>query len=232
MTEGTEARLYLRRHHAGVLSTLSKRLGGYPFGSITPFVLDAAARPVVLVSRLAEHTKNMEADPRASLFVHDAAPDVQTGARLTLVGDAERVADADLIRARYLRYFPDGERLLSLGDFSFFALTPVFIRHIGGFGAIRSISPQSYAPPESQLAEAEGDIVAHMNADHADALRRYCEHTHGVSYGTPQMIGIDCDGFDVLAGERVLRFEFDEPVTNPGKAREAFVRLSEKARRA
>jgi len=104
MTEGTEARLYLRRHRAGVLSTLSKRLGGYPFGSITPFVLDAAARPVVLVSRLAEHTKNMEADPRASLFVHDAAPDVQTGARLTLVGDAERVADADLIRARYLRY--------------------------------------------------------------------------------------------------------------------------------
>jgi putative heme iron utilization protein len=230
MTEGTEARLFLRRHHAGVLSTLSKRLGGYPFGSITPFVLDAAARPVILVSRLAEHTKNMEADPRVSLFVHEDAKDVQTAARLTLVADAERVGNVETVRARYLRYFPDGERLLSLGDFSFFALAPVFIRHIGGFGAIRSISPQSYAPPESRLAEAEGEIVAHMNADHAPALGRYCAHAYGVAPEAPHMIGIDCDGFDVRAGDRVLRFEFDEPVTDPGKAREAFARLSERAR--
>ena len=232
MTEGTEARQYLRRHQAGVLSTLSRRLGGYPFGSITPFMLDGAARPVILVSRLAEHTKNMEADPRVSLFVHDHAQDVQTGARLTLVADAERVADPATVRARYLRFFPDGERLLALGDFSFYALSPVFVRHIGGFGAIRSISPQSYAPPESRLAEAEDEIVSHMNADHADALVGYCMHAHGVAVEAASMIGIDCDGFDVRADDRVLRFDFDGPVTNPGKAREAFVRLSEKARGA
>jgi hypothetical protein len=231
VTEGAEARRYVRRHQAGVLATLSERLAGYPFGSIAPFVLDAAARPVILVSRLAEHTRNMEADARASLFVHDGTPDVQTGARLTLVADAERLSDAQAIRARYLRYFPEGARLLALGDFSFFALSPVFVRHIGGFGAIRSISPQSYAPPAGTLAAAEDEIVAHMNADHTAALRLYCMHVHRTA-ADPEMIGIDCDGFDVRAGGRVLRFDFEAPVTNPGKAREALARLSEQARGA
>ena len=230
MNEGIEARRFLRRHHAGVLSTLSRRLGGYPFGSITPFVLDAAARPVILISRLAEHTKNIEADPRTSLFVHDDAVDVQTGARVTLVADAAHIDAPDMIRARYLRYFPDAARLIALGDFSFYALSPVFVRHIGGFGAIRSVSPKSYAPPEHRLAEVEDEIVAHMNADHHDSLALYCRHAHGVAAATTEMLGVDCDGFDVRADGRILRLEFDEPATNPGKVREGFVRLAEKAR--
>ncbi|MCX7892401.1 MAG: DUF2470 domain-containing protein [Burkholderiales bacterium] len=229
MDEGTQARRYLRRHRAGVLATLSRRLGGYPFGSIVPFVLDAGARPVFLASRLAEHTKNLAADPRASLFVHDPGEDVQTGARLTLVGDATPLEDPGPVRARYLRYFPDGERLLALGDFSFFAIAPVFVRHIGGFGAIRSISPASYAPPEHRLAEVEDGIVAHMNADHAEALARYCRRVHGLAPAVAQMLGIDCDGFDVRADGRILRFDFDAPVTSAGEAREALVRLAKEA---
>jgi putative heme iron utilization protein len=226
MSEGTEARRYLRRHHAGVLATLSKRLGGYPFGSVVPFVLDHAAQPVVLVSRLAEHTKNMAADPRASLLVHDAAEDVQTAARLTIVGDAEPVAESGLIAARYLRYFPDARGLLDLGDFSFWRLRPAFVRHIAGFGAIRSITPQNFAPPDNRLGEAEDEIVAHMNADHADALRAYCRRAHGVDPAEVTLAGIDCDGLDVRADGSLLRIEFDTPVTNAGKAREALVALA------
>lgn len=226
MSEGAEARRYLRRHHAGVLATLSKRLGGYPFGSVVPFVVDHAAQPVVLVSRLAEHTKNMVADPRASLLVHDAAQDVQTAARLTLVGDAEQVAEPESIARRYLRYFPDAQKLLDLGDFSFWRLRAVFVRHIAGFGAIRSITPQSFAPPENRLAEAEDEIVAHMNADHAGTLRTYCRHAHGIEPGEVTLAGIDCDGLDVRADGSLLRIEFDVPVTNAGKAREALVALA------
>jgi len=161
MSEGTEARRYLRRHHAGVLATLSKRLGGYPFGSVVPFVLDHDAQPVVLVSRLAEHTKNMTADSRVSLLVHDAADDVQTAARLTLVGDAAPVAEPATVAVRYLRRFPDAQGLLDLGDFTFWRLRTTFVRHIAGFGAIRSITPESFAPPENRLADAEDEIVAH-----------------------------------------------------------------------
>ena len=230
MSEGSEARRFLRRHHAGVLATLSKRLGGYPFGSVVPFVLDHDARPTILVSRLAEHTKNLAADPRASLLVQDAAEDVQNAARLTLVGDAEAVADASAIAARYLRYFPDAQALLDLGDFSFWRLCAVFVRHIAGFGAIRSITPQSFAPPENRLAEAEDEIVAHMNADHADALRAYCRHATGVAPSTAVLVGIDCDGIDVRADATMRRIEFDEPVTNAGKAREALSALARQAR--
>jgi putative heme iron utilization protein len=226
MSEGTEARRYLRRHHAGVLATLSKRLGGYPFGSVVPFVLDHAAQPVMLVSRLAEHTKNMAADPRASLLVHDPAEDVQSAPRLTLVGDAEPVADPAAIAARYLRYFPDARALLDLGDFSFWRLRPLFVRHIAGFGAIRSITPQGFAPPENRLAEAEDGIVAHMNADHGGALRAYCHRAHAVEPVEAALAGVDCDGLDVRADGRLLRIEFDVPVTNVGTAREALVALA------
>jgi hypothetical protein len=230
MTEGTEARRYLRRHHAGVLATLSKRLGGYPFGSVVPFVLDHDAQPVVLVSRLAEHTKNMAVDPRASLLVHDAAADVQTAARLTLVGDAEPAPDPAAIAARYLRRFPDAQALLDLGDFGFWRLRTKFVRHIAGFGAIRSITPESFAPPQNRLAEAEAEIVAHMNADHADALRAYCGQVTGVEPASATLVGIDCDGLDVRADAAVVRIEFEDPVTNAGKAREALAALARRAR--
>jgi putative heme iron utilization protein len=230
MTEGTEARRYLRRHHAGVLATLSKRLGGYPFGSVVPFVLDHDAQPILLVSRLAEHTKNMAADPRASLLVHDSADDVQTAARLTLVGDAERVPDPAAVAARYLRRFPDAQALLDLGDFEFWRLRATFVRHIAGFGAIRSITPASFAPPENRLAEAEDEIIAHMNANHADALRAYCRRATGVTPSSAMLVGIDCDGLDVRADTTVVRIEFDAPVTNAGKAREALAALARGAR--
>lgn len=226
MSEGTEARRYLRRHQAGVLATLSKRLGGYPFGSVVPFILDHRAQPVVLVSRLAEHTKNMAADPRASLLVHDAAEDVQTAARLTLVGDAEPIADPAAIAARYLRRFPDAQGLLDLGDFTFWRLRTKFVRHIAGFGAIGSITPESFAPPENRLAEAEDEIVAHMNADHGDALRAYCRHAGVVEPSSATLVGIDCDGIDVRADGALVRIEFDAPVTNAGKAREALAALA------
>ena len=230
MSEGTEARRYLLRHHAGVLATLSKRLGGYPFGSVVPFILDHDAQPVVLVSRLAEHTKNMAADPRASLLVHDVAEDVQTAARLTLVGDAAPVPEPATVAARYLRRFPDAQGLLDLGDFTFWRLRAVFVRHVAGFGAIRSITPQSFAPPENRLAEVEDEIVAHMNVDHGGTLRGYCHHATGVEPSSAVLIGIDCDGLDVRADGALIRIEFDTPVTNAGKAREVLAELARRTR--
>ena len=101
-----DARRLLRRQQHGVLSTLSKKLDGYPFGSVTPFVLDHQARPVILISTLAEHTKNIAADPRVSLLAHDSSADIQANARVTVVGHCARMEDQTALRARYLRYFP------------------------------------------------------------------------------------------------------------------------------
>ena len=230
MTNGRDARRYLRAHRSGALSTLSLKLGGYPFGSIVPFALDCDARPVILISALAAHTRNLAADPRASLLVHDYADDVQAGTRLTLAGDAAPLTDDAEARARYLRQFPTAQQLLALGDFSFWAVAPKRLLFIRGFGRIDWIDAADFAPPANSLAAAEAEIVAHMNADHTVALADYCQHYHGVTPVAVEMTGIDCDGFDVRADGRLLRLEFPEAVTNAGKAREALVAMARAAR--
>jgi putative heme iron utilization protein len=231
MSAGREARLYLRRRHYGVLSTLSRKFAGYPFGSVVPYVLDHAARPVILISRLAEHTKNIDADPRVSLLVSDPSDDVQAGARLTLIGDAVRDG-GEIGLARHLNYSPGSERLIALGDFTFYVISPRALRFIGGFGDIHWISAESYSPPPNALAAAEDAIVTHMNAEHAHTLRDCCRFYYQRNADTAVMIGIDCDGFDVRADGAILRFEFDDAVTDAPRARKALIGMAEKARAA
>jgi hypothetical protein len=233
MSAGAAARAYLRRHRSGALSTISKKLGGHPFGSVVPYVLDHEARPVILISLLAEHTRNIEGDARVSLLVNDPAGDIQSGARLTLVGDAAR-ADGNLeaLQARYLNYFPDAARLFALGDFALYQIRPLQLRWIGGFGDIQWIPAEAYAPPANRLADEEQDILAHMNADHAHNLRDYCRHFHGRTAVEAHMAGIDCDGFDVRADGELVRFEFEHPVTDAASAREALVAMARQARPA
>ena len=231
MSAGDDARRYLRRFRHGVLSTLSKKFAGYPFGSVVPCVTDHAARPVILISGLAEHTKNIAADARVSLLVRDADSDPQEGARLTLIGDARPAgADGSALQTRYLRFFPAAERLLALGDFAFFHVEPMTLRYIGGFGAIHWITAASYAPPANTLGAIEDDIIAHMNADHALALRDYCRHAGRQEPASISMVGIDCDGFDVRADADLLRFDFAQPVVDALTARAALAALAVQAR--
>lgn len=230
MNEGAAARRYLRSRHHGVLATISKKLGGYPFGSLVPFVLDPAAHPVILVSRLAEHTRNIDADSRVSLLVHDLTADIQAAARLTLIGDAARIADPGTTQTRYLNYFPDARRLLALGDFSFYRIQPSMLRFIGGFGAIQWIPAASYTPPPDQLAAQEPALVTDINTSHLHNLRDFCRHYHQVCAREVAMAGIDCDGFDVRADGELLRLGFEKPVTNAADARRALVAMAKQAR--
>jgi len=232
VTPGTKARRYLRAQHEGVLSTLSERLVGHPFGSMLPFVLDHAARPIILVSRLAEHTRNMAADPRVSLIAHDRVEDVQAGARVTLVGEAKVVEAAEIpaTQARYLAYFPDAARLLSLGDFSFISIYTRTLRYIAGFGDIRWITEADYTPPYSEMALSEASIVAHMNADHAESLKGYCRHFLSQSPAEVLMVGIDCDGFDLRVDGSLARFDFPKPVADASEVREALAVMARTAR--
>jgi putative heme iron utilization protein len=230
MSVGDDARRYLRAHTLGVLSTHSASVSGYPFGSVVPFVTDHAARPVILISALAEHTRSLLRDPRASLVVHDFSVADAAGPRLTLVGDASPCPDA-AGGARYVRFFPEATRLLELGGFSFWQLEPVKALFIRGFGNIDWLPGEALSPPSHALGEAEAEIVAHMNEHHASALADYCRYVHDMHTSTPRMIGIDCDGFDVRAGERVLRFAFESVVCNAADARQALVKLAQQARR-
>jgi putative heme iron utilization protein len=227
---GAEARSFVRGQHSGVLSTLSRRLEGYPFGSVAPFVVDHAGRPVVLISDLAEHTKNIVADPRVSLIVQPYSPDMQVNGRVTVIGRAVRLPEKDILGPRYLRFHPQAESYFAMHDFQFYRIEPVRVRYIGGFGRIHWVEPESYLIAEGPLAEQEGDILAHMNADHGDNLRAYCRHVHGVDAAAASMLGIDPDGFDVRADSGDLRFAFATPVHNAQEARQALVALAQAAR--
>lgn len=228
---GDDARRFTRGQQAGVLSTLSQRVEGFPFGSVAPFVLDHAGCPVILISTLAEHTKNLDADPRCSLIVQPFSPDMQTVGRVTILGQAQRLPDKDALGPRYLRYHPQAEAYFAMHDFHFYRITPVRVRWIGGFGKIHWVEPANYLLEETPLAAAETGIVTHMNADHADNLRAYCQHVHGVNTAAASMLGIDPDGFDLRTQEgATLRFGFDTQVCSAEAARHALVALAQAAR--
>lgn len=226
MSLAEQACRFLRSTRNGILATHSARLAGYPFGSVTPFVLDHAGNPIILISTLAEHTKNIAADPRVSLLAFEHADDMQAAARLTLVGDAALMDKDDaLLRARYLRYLPQAEQYFDTHDFLFHRIVIQQARFIGGFGKIAWIPAADLLPPANRLAEQESAILAHMNTDHSDSLRTYCLKLHGVEPLEVTMIGIDVFGFDVAADGRTLRFDFAAPVTDAQSARTALVGL-------
>lgn len=227
---GIEARRFSRGQHSAVLSTISKRLEGFPFGSVAPFILDHAGCPVILISDIAEHTRNIVADPRVSLIVQPYATDMQVTGRVTLIGRAEQVAGKDALGPRYLRFHPQAQNYFAMHDFQFYRITPVKIRYIGGFGRIHWIAPEAYLFADTALAEQESGIVEHMNRDHGDNLRACCRHVHGVETAAAAMLGIDPDGFDVRTDSGVLRFTFYEPVTDAQSARQALVALAQAAR--
>lgn len=227
MIHSEEACRFLRTSRNAILSTHSARLKGYPFGSVTPFVLDHDGKPVILISTLAEHTKNIAADPRVSLLVFSASDDMQAAGRLTLVGDAELAPKDDAqLRARYLRYFPQAAQYFDTHDFLFHRITIKQARYIGGFGKIAWIPAAALQPPANQLGEQETAILDHMNADHADSLRAYCRHVHGIAPADASMIGIDAFGFDVLADGKEWRFDFTAPITDAQSARAELVAMS------
>jgi putative heme iron utilization protein len=229
MSRAREAREAVRTHRSGVLSTHSLKFPGYPYGSALPHVADAAGRPVVLISHLAEHTHNIEADPRVSYIVCGSGPDLQAQPRVTLLGQAQP-SDEAALAARYLRFYPDHQQYLDIGGFRFYVIEPVQVRYIQGFGGLHWLAGSGYADTALGIAGAEADILGHMNQDHRDALRDYCRHVHAVDCAAPEMVGIDCDGFDVRVDGRLLRFSFEQPVASPGAARNALVALAQRAR--
>ena len=123
MSLASEARQFLRATRSGVLSTFSSKFAGYPFGSVAPFVLDHSGQPIVLISTIAEHTKNIIANPKISLLVFDGTEDLQASARLTLIGEAKQIdKDDENLRARYLRYFPQAAGYFDMHDFNFYRI--------------------------------------------------------------------------------------------------------------
>lgn len=195
------ARQLLRAHRYGALCTLSKKFDGYPFGSITPYLVDHDGSLLILISTLAEHTKNIRNDPRVSLITHNQEdPHIQTQGRITVVGTASLVTEREQAGRRYLRYFPEAQTYFAMHDFSFYRIVPLALRYIGGFGDIHWIKAEKYQTPPGTLAAKEEELLHKVNAKRSAA--------QGL------VIGIDCDGFDVRLNERTERRDFPALATD------------------
>ena len=222
-------KLYLNQM-VGVLSTHSFDVTGYPFGSIVPYTYDRFYRPVVLISRLAQHTKNIQIDPKISLFISDVESvgfdDVQTCSRLTILADAEKVSDQETID-RFCRFYPDAEMYHRDLDFDFYRLVPKKTRFIGGFGKIHWVDNDKLFTQSPFSEEQERDIIEHINADHAETLPVYCQKA-GVSIPDGvllEMVGVDADGFHIRVGRKLIRISFERTLNTPMDARQAFIEL-------
>ena len=225
------ARLLLLKEYRGVLSTHSLSMTGFPFGSAVPYCLDERGYPLLLISRIAQHTRNLNADPRCSLLVAERdATDVQASGRLTLLAEAQALSEPQAIESaarRYYRYFPEARDYHRAHDFDFWVLQPVRWRYIGGFGAIHWLDSVALANPfAKEGGEAEARMVDHMNADHAKAIAHYVEQADLPRAVAAELVGIDSEGFHLRIGQALHWLAFPDTCETAGAVRQALVAMA------
>lgn len=193
----------IHRAPFGVLATHSRIAEGFPFATALPFAPDEAHRPWLLISGLAEHTRNLLADPRASLLVLDSPEgDVLTGARATLVGRVLPAEPTPAQAARYLRYHPQAADYLTLGDFRWFRMEVERVRAIAGFGVMGWVGAETLGAVAVLAADDEATVLATAPAVAADA----------------ELLGVDRFGADLRRGGRRLRLAFAGAPVAPEQA--------------
>lgn len=215
---------------------------GWPYPSLVQVALDLDGTPLLLLSTLADHTRNIAADPRVGLLFDGTAGLAQplAGARVSVLGRAER-SDDPRHRARFLARHPGAAVYAGFGDFGVYKVSVERAHLVAGFGRIHWLDRAEVLPygVPAALAEAEGDILAHMNADHADAVQLCAtvlagvpkRTTPGGSAGEPWiMTGIDPDGCDLRCGGTIARVDFDQRVNDPVDARVMLAGLARRAR--
>jgi len=226
----TACRLLLRATDRAVLSTILTETGE-PYASLVLLAVCPAGAPLLLLSDLAEHTKNLKADPRASLLIDGTAglDDPLTGARASIQGRIEAIDDP-LLRTRYIRRHPSARRYAGFADFKLYRMTPDRAHLVAGFGRIHWTGTPSYSGETQTLAEAEAEILAHMNSDHLDAIALYANRLLGLPGIGWFLTGVDPEGCDLRRGGSVARLNFEAPASDAEAVRLELVKLVKRAR--
>lgn len=233
------ARSLLRAIRSGTLGTIDRN-GGYPFASLVNVATDVDGSPFILVSKLATHTANLETDSRASLLLADTGKgDALAHPRLTVLGDFETVApdsaDVARLRRRFLARHPKSQLYADFPDFRFWRMAVVSAHLNGGFARAADLARGDILTDVTgaeALIEAEEGAIAHMNSDHAEAVRLYATKLLGAPDGDWRCAGCDPDGLDLQLGNAGLRLPFPQRVTTAGELRKVLVQLAQQARAA
>lgn len=227
------ARHVLRSASTGSLGTLDAE--GAPFASLVTVATTPAGAPLLLLSDLALHTRNLKRDPRVSLLLvgpGGEGGDPLAGARLTLTGRIAR-DDDPVHRRRFVARHAEASGYAEFADFALYRLDVARAHLVAGFGRIVGLGPDEILADMAglaALADAEAGAVEHMNADHRDALRLYATALLGLPDGDWTTTGADAHGLDLRAGPLRGRLAFPEPLATPGDLRRVLVDLAKLAR--
>ena len=212
---------------------------GDPYCSLVNIASHPDGAPILLISRLALHTKNILGDPRVSLMLDErAAGDPLEGSRIMLAGLMEQAPGQDaeaLWRRRYLNAHPSAEAFVNFKDFSLFRINPSGAHLVAGFGRIVDLSPEQFLTDlgdAAALLEAEQGAVEHMNEDHREAMNLYATRLLGAEPADWRCTGCDPDGMDMQAGHATLRLDFPRRIVTPAALRQVLKELAGQARTA
>lgn len=232
---GRLARGLLRRSRQGALATLMTGSGD-PYCSLVNVASAPDGAPILLISRLALHTRNVLADPRVSLMLDERRPgDPLEGARI-MVGGVAEAADSpalEIWRRRYLAAHPSAEAFVGFKDFSFFGIRITTVHLVAGFGRIVDLEPARVMTDVSgaeSLLEAETGVLEHMNADHRGTMKLYATRLLGAEDGDWHATGCDPDGMDLSNGQQTLRLLFPRRIVAPDALRKTLRELADQAR--
>lgn len=227
------ARKLLHKARTGALATLIDGTGD-PYCSLVNVATDPTGAPLLLLSMLALHTKNLLADGRVSLMLDERKEgDPLAGARVMLMGTAAAIGGGTAARSAYLRRHPDAEMFAGFADFGFYRMEITRAHLVAGFGRIVDLKPAevlSNVSDAATLVAAEAEAVTHMNTDHADALRLYATKLLGAPAGDWRCVGINPDGMELQQGRTALWVHFPRRVMTPASLRQVLRELAERAR--
>lgn len=226
------AKLLLRSIRAGALATLD-RASGFPFASLVTVATDHDGAPLLLLSRLSAHTRNLEHDPRASILLAQTGKgDPLAHPRLTVIGRAA-IASETRVRARFLARHPKAALYAGFADFAFWRLEIEAAHLNGGFARAANLTADEIRTDLSgaeELAGIETSAVEHMNADHRDALGLYATRLARAPQADWRATGLDPEGLDLAAGDLTARIPFERRVTSGTDLRRLLKEMADQAR--
>jgi|RhiMetdeSRZDD1v2_1073273.scaffolds.fasta_scaffold379382_2 putative heme iron utilization protein len=232
---GAAARRLIRGTQTAHFGTLMAETG-HPYVSLVNVATDPVGTPILLLSALAWHTKNIERDSRASiLFVAARSAgheDALQGFRVTVLGAMVRAAASD--RRRFLAQHPQAADYCDFADFGFWRLEPEQVHAVAGFGRIMTFAADEVFEPQraAAIAAIEEEALDHMNRDHGDAVQLYATAVAGRARGAWRMAALDEDGFTLVEGARSARIAFERPVRSAAELRTTLAEMAERARLA
>jgi len=231
---GSTIRQLMRSCRSATLSTRLANADGWPYGSLVTVAIDNDVSPLLLFSTLADHTRNLAVDGRASLLFEQASRhgNPQRGSRVTILGNIRRTNKPEHGR-RFLDIHPEAEMYAGFSDFSFFRMNIERAHWVGGFANAQWLSGRFVkldANAAKALKEAAPGIIEHMNGDHADTIDLYARKLLKRRGRGWRMVGIDLDGADLALGSRRARLAFAEPMHDANEARSVLAGLAARAR--